>query len=137
MRQRQAEPGLQSKFQDSQGYTEKPYLEKQNKTKQNKTQMPSQDGTMTPTNLTTSEFNVKFPGPLGGREMMLARCPPPSTHSCAGHAHIHTHIPYSHSREINVIRHIGKQKEKIEMPTLRHLISDLQSQQQRFAPPLQ
>jgi hypothetical protein len=40
-RQRQADlwvvhPGLQSEFQDSQGYTEKPYL-KQNKTKQNKT----------------------------------------------------------------------------------------------------
>jgi hypothetical protein len=26
-------PGLQSEFQDSQGYTEKPCLEKQNKTK--------------------------------------------------------------------------------------------------------
>ena len=42
-RQRQADfwvrgqPGLQSEFQDSQGYTEKPSLEKQNKTKQNKT----------------------------------------------------------------------------------------------------
>ena len=41
-RQRQAnfwvpdQPGLQSKFQDSQGYTEKPCLEKTNKTKQNK-----------------------------------------------------------------------------------------------------
>jgi hypothetical protein len=43
-RQRQADlwvwdqPGLQSEFQDSQGYTEKPCLEKtkQNKTKQNK-----------------------------------------------------------------------------------------------------
>jgi hypothetical protein len=39
-RQRQAhfrvggQPGLQSEFQDSQGYTEKPCLEKQNKTKQ-------------------------------------------------------------------------------------------------------
>jgi hypothetical protein len=31
-------PGLQSEFQDSQGYTEKPCLEKQNKTKQNKKQ---------------------------------------------------------------------------------------------------
>jgi hypothetical protein len=35
------QPGLQSEFQDSQGYTEKPCLEKnktkQNKTKQNKT----------------------------------------------------------------------------------------------------
>ena len=30
------QPGLQSEFQDSQGYTEKPCLEK-NKTKQNKT----------------------------------------------------------------------------------------------------
>jgi hypothetical protein len=31
------QPGLQSEFQDSQGYTEKPCLEKQtNKTKQNK-----------------------------------------------------------------------------------------------------
>jgi hypothetical protein len=30
-------PGLQSEFQDSQGYTEKHCLEKQNKTKQNKT----------------------------------------------------------------------------------------------------
>jgi hypothetical protein len=31
-------PGLQSEFQDSQGYTEKPCLEKsKNKTKQNKT----------------------------------------------------------------------------------------------------
>jgi hypothetical protein len=30
------QPGLQSEFQDSQGYTEKPCL-KQNKTKQNKT----------------------------------------------------------------------------------------------------
>jgi hypothetical protein len=29
--------GLQSEFQDSQGYTEKPCLKKQNKTKQNKT----------------------------------------------------------------------------------------------------
>jgi hypothetical protein len=43
-RQRQADfrvwgqPGLQSKFQDSQGYTEKPCLEKQNKTKQNRTE---------------------------------------------------------------------------------------------------
>jgi hypothetical protein len=39
-RQRQADfslPGLQSEFQDSQGYTEKPCLKKQNKTKQNKT----------------------------------------------------------------------------------------------------
>jgi hypothetical protein len=43
-RQRQADfwvrghPGLQSEFQDSQDYTEKPCLEtKQNKTKQNKT----------------------------------------------------------------------------------------------------
>jgi hypothetical protein len=45
-RQKQADfwvwgqPGLQSEFQDSQGYTEKPCLEKQktnNKTKQNKT----------------------------------------------------------------------------------------------------
>jgi hypothetical protein len=37
----QGQPGLQSEFQDSQDYTEKPYLEKnktkQNKTKQNKT----------------------------------------------------------------------------------------------------
>jgi hypothetical protein len=31
------QPDLQSEFQDSQGYTEKPCLEKQNKTKQNKT----------------------------------------------------------------------------------------------------
>jgi hypothetical protein len=31
------QPGLQSEFQDSQGYTEKPCLIKQNKTKQNKT----------------------------------------------------------------------------------------------------
>jgi hypothetical protein len=30
------QPGLQSEFQDSQGYTEKPCLKKQNKTKQNK-----------------------------------------------------------------------------------------------------
>jgi hypothetical protein len=30
--------GLQSEFQDSQNYTEKPCLEKQNKTKQNKQQ---------------------------------------------------------------------------------------------------
>jgi hypothetical protein len=29
-------PGLQSEFQDSQGYTEKPYLKRQNKAKQNK-----------------------------------------------------------------------------------------------------
>jgi hypothetical protein len=29
------QPGLQSEFQDSQGYTEKPCLKKQNKTKQN------------------------------------------------------------------------------------------------------
>jgi hypothetical protein len=42
-RQRQADfwvwdqPGLQSEFQDSQDYTEKPCLEKQKKTKQNKT----------------------------------------------------------------------------------------------------
>jgi hypothetical protein len=34
----QGQPGLQSEFQDSQGYTEKPCLKtKQNKTKQNKT----------------------------------------------------------------------------------------------------
>jgi hypothetical protein len=33
----QDQPGLQSEFQDSQGYTKKPCLEKQNKTKQNKT----------------------------------------------------------------------------------------------------
>jgi hypothetical protein len=32
-----SQPGLQSEFQDSQGYTEKPCLKKQNKTKQNKT----------------------------------------------------------------------------------------------------
>jgi hypothetical protein len=33
----QGQPGLQSEFQDSQGYTEKPCLEKtKNKTKQNK-----------------------------------------------------------------------------------------------------
>jgi hypothetical protein len=30
------QPGLQSKFQDSKDYTEKPRLKKQNKTKQNK-----------------------------------------------------------------------------------------------------
>jgi hypothetical protein len=30
----QGQPGLQSEFQDSQGYTEKPCLEKQHKTKQ-------------------------------------------------------------------------------------------------------
>jgi hypothetical protein len=41
-RQRQADfwvgqPGLQSEFQDSQGYTERPCLEKQNRKKQNKT----------------------------------------------------------------------------------------------------
>jgi hypothetical protein len=30
----QGQPGLQSEFQDSQGYAEKPCLEKQNKTKQ-------------------------------------------------------------------------------------------------------
>jgi hypothetical protein len=42
-RQRQADfwvlgqAGLQSEFQNSQGYTEKPCLKKQNKTKQNKT----------------------------------------------------------------------------------------------------
>jgi hypothetical protein len=30
-------PGLQSEFQDSQGYTEKPCLEKQQQQKQNKT----------------------------------------------------------------------------------------------------
>jgi hypothetical protein len=29
-----SQPGLQSEFQDSQGYTEKPCLEKQNKNKQ-------------------------------------------------------------------------------------------------------
>jgi hypothetical protein len=46
-RQRQADfwvrgqPGLQSEFQDSQGYTEKPCLKKQNKTKQNKTKQNS------------------------------------------------------------------------------------------------
>jgi hypothetical protein len=34
------QPGLQSEFQDSQGYTEKPCLKKQNKTKQNKTKNP-------------------------------------------------------------------------------------------------
>jgi hypothetical protein len=33
----QGQPGLQSEFQDSQGYTENPCLKKQNKTKQNKT----------------------------------------------------------------------------------------------------
>jgi hypothetical protein len=31
------QPGLQTEFQDSQGYTEKPCLEEANKTKQNKT----------------------------------------------------------------------------------------------------
>ena len=31
----QGQPGLQSEFQDSQGYTEKLYLEEQNKTKLN------------------------------------------------------------------------------------------------------
>jgi hypothetical protein len=38
----QGQPGLQSEFQDSQGYTEKPCLKnktKQNKTKQNKTKI--------------------------------------------------------------------------------------------------
>jgi hypothetical protein len=46
-RQRQAgfwvrgQPGLQSEFQDSQGYTEKPCLKKQNK-KQNKTKQTKQ-----------------------------------------------------------------------------------------------
>jgi hypothetical protein len=34
----QGHPGLQSEFQDSQGYTEKPCLEKQNKTKQQQQQ---------------------------------------------------------------------------------------------------
>ena len=33
----EAKPGLQSEFQNSQGYEEKPCLEKQNKTKQNRT----------------------------------------------------------------------------------------------------
>jgi hypothetical protein len=39
-----SQPGLQSEFQDSQGYTEKPSLEKtkQNKTKQNKTKQNKQ-----------------------------------------------------------------------------------------------
>jgi hypothetical protein len=43
-RQRQADfwvpgqPGLQSEFQDSQGYTKKPCLKKKNKTKQNRTE---------------------------------------------------------------------------------------------------
>jgi hypothetical protein len=32
----QGQPGLQSEFQDSQGYTEKPCLGKKNKTKQKK-----------------------------------------------------------------------------------------------------
>jgi hypothetical protein len=32
----QGQPGLQSEFQDSQGYTEKPCLKKQKQTKQNK-----------------------------------------------------------------------------------------------------
>jgi hypothetical protein len=32
----QGQPGLQSEFQDSQGYTEKPCLEKPNQTKTNK-----------------------------------------------------------------------------------------------------
>jgi hypothetical protein len=34
----QGQPGLQSEFQDSQGYTEKPCLEKQNKTTTTKSQ---------------------------------------------------------------------------------------------------
>jgi hypothetical protein len=40
----QGQPGLQSEFQDSQGYTEKPCLNKtkQNKTKQNKTKQNKQ-----------------------------------------------------------------------------------------------
>jgi hypothetical protein len=44
-RQRQADfwirgqPGLQSEFQDSQGYTEKPYLKKPNQTKQKQKKM--------------------------------------------------------------------------------------------------
>jgi hypothetical protein len=33
----QGQPGLQSEFQDSQGYTEKPCLKKKKNTKQNKT----------------------------------------------------------------------------------------------------
>jgi hypothetical protein len=46
-RQRQAnfwvrgQPGLQSEFQDSQGYTEKPSLEKNQKTKNKQTKKPS------------------------------------------------------------------------------------------------
>jgi hypothetical protein len=36
----QGQPGLQSEFQDSQGYTEKPCFEKQNKTKQKKQTNP-------------------------------------------------------------------------------------------------
>jgi hypothetical protein len=40
----QGQPGLQSEFQDSQGYTEKPCLKKQNKkTKQNKTKNKKQN----------------------------------------------------------------------------------------------
>jgi hypothetical protein len=33
----QGQPALQSEFQDSQGYTEKPFLKKQNKTNKQKT----------------------------------------------------------------------------------------------------
>jgi hypothetical protein len=40
------QPRLQSEFQDSQGYTEKPCLEKQNKTKQNKTKQNKNSATL-------------------------------------------------------------------------------------------
>ena len=60
-RQRQADfwvrgqPGLQSGFQDSQGFTEKPCLKKQNKTKQNKKHKNKQ----TNKNTTTTNNNNK------------------------------------------------------------------------------
>jgi hypothetical protein len=44
----QGQPGLQSEFQDSQGYTEKPCLEKQKTNKQTKKEM----------NMCENELNV-------------------------------------------------------------------------------
>jgi hypothetical protein len=49
------QPGLQSVFQDSQGYTEKPCLEKQNKTKQKTPNKQNPQKTKT----TTKKIEVK------------------------------------------------------------------------------
>jgi hypothetical protein len=53
-----SQPGLQSEFQDSQGYTEKPCLKKQNKTKQNNPPQKNKNKNKTKPNQ-TKEQNKK------------------------------------------------------------------------------